>query len=134
MVSSTHTIDHLDGPASKKRRVDANDTQSLTNNREISVGITAYTTIEEPFSGVFKQKYADFLVNEITPDGTIARLGSVQVSGKDVTPKEPEETAKPAEARPEVCVSFPNKADDRSPMKTSWLFSNMLARILRSKF
>ena len=103
MVSS-HEIDHLDGHAPKKRRIDTNDTQCLTNDREVSVGITAYTTGEEPFSGIFKQKYADFLVNEITPDGTIVRLGSVQVSGKDVTPKLQEEIVKQTEARAEVCA------------------------------
>jgi hypothetical protein len=46
-------------------------------------------------------------VNEITLDGTIARLGSVQVSGKDVVPKE-QEAVKPVEieVRAEVRVSI----------------------------
>lgn len=45
--------------------------------RENDVGITEFTTGALPgFHGVIKERYTDFLVNEIAEDGTVVRLTS----------------------------------------------------------
>ncbi|KAH8821740.1 putative Multisubstrate pseudouridine synthase 7 [Xylogone sp. PMI_703] len=44
-------------------------------DKEAEHGILCFVNSENPgFSGVLKQRYTDFLVNEIMPDGTIAHL------------------------------------------------------------
>jgi len=43
---------------------------------EESVGIQQYTTNSDGFFGLFKNRFADFLVNEIAQDGKVVRLSS----------------------------------------------------------
>lgn len=41
---------------------------------ELEVGVTEYITSQPGFDGVIKQRFSDFQVNEISLDGTIAKL------------------------------------------------------------
>jgi hypothetical protein len=51
-------------------------TPSSTKSRlmEKDVGITEYISAHEGFNGIIKQRFSDFHVNEITADGSIAKL------------------------------------------------------------
>ncbi|KAH9205778.1 pseudouridine synthase [Leptodontidium sp. 2 PMI_412] len=64
--------------------------------KEIAVGITHFVNSENPgFQGVLKQRYTDFLVNEIMPDGTVAHLtndkATVRTKSTDL-PQKPQNT------------------------------------------
>ncbi|EFA08141.1 pseudouridylate synthase 7 homolog [Tribolium castaneum] len=47
--------------------------------REIDVGITEFINTFEGFSGVIKARFSDFQVNEIDPDGQIAKLTNLEI-------------------------------------------------------
>jgi tRNA pseudouridine13 synthase len=48
--------------------------------KEIRSGITAFVSQETPgFSGVLKQRFTDFLVNEILPSGEVLHLKGIAV-------------------------------------------------------
>jgi hypothetical protein len=38
------------------------------------VGMTVYSTPCAGFVGVFRERFSDFIVSEIAPDGTVAQL------------------------------------------------------------
>ena len=44
------------------------------------VGISSYANEHEGFSGIIKQRFSDFVVREISSNGVIARLNSIQCS------------------------------------------------------
>lgn len=49
--------------------------------KELKAGITVYVTPNTTgFSGILKQRYTDFLVNEILPDGRVLHLGKDDLS------------------------------------------------------
>lgn len=50
---------------------------------EPDVGITSYLTKNPGFSGVLKQRYTDFLVNEITQDGAVLHLTNSEILKSD---------------------------------------------------
>lgn len=102
---SNHT-DESTRPA-KRARLDDNTTPSLSTDttsaqapqaapkapvpsaidsdleREVRAGITEYICPDNlGFTGVLKQRYTDFLVNEITLDGRVLHLSSTEVEGK----------------------------------------------------
>lgn len=62
----------------------SNSTQNTSSQddqvqKEVSCGIKAFILPDVPrFSGVLKQRYTDFLVNEILPDGTVLHLKSLR--------------------------------------------------------
>lgn len=90
--------DHADGSArpAKRARLEDNLTsaqftptatatsqQDSELEREIRAGITEYVCPDNlGFTGVLKQRYTDFLVNEIGLDGEVLRLRSVGVEKK----------------------------------------------------
>ena len=54
------------------------------NDQEQAVGISAFASPETPgFSCVIKQRYTDFLVNEILPSGKVVHLTSLDASRKE---------------------------------------------------
>ncbi|KAF2469873.1 tRNA pseudouridine synthase D [Lindgomyces ingoldianus] len=66
----------------------SNLTSEAEIDREVKVGITEYICPDNlGFKGVFKQRYTDFLVNEILPSGRVLELRSVglgiEVKGKE---------------------------------------------------
>lgn len=70
------------------------DTSTNDNDleREIRAGITEYIHPDNlGFSGVLKQRYTDFLVNEIGLDGKVLHLTSVHAGGKQDTARQAEE-------------------------------------------
>lgn len=75
-------------PPTKKIRLDAPDTPSggLDKDRdtlkEIRSGITTFVNPNTPgFSGVLKQRFSDFLVNEIAPSGEVLHLTEIANPG-----------------------------------------------------
>jgi hypothetical protein len=68
---------HWRGSSKKQSKKPKN---SLTPNAnkprlmEKDVGITEYISTHEGFSGIIKQRFSDFHVNEITLEGSIAKL------------------------------------------------------------
>ncbi|ORY13865.1 pseudouridine synthase-like protein TruD/Pus7 [Clohesyomyces aquaticus] len=63
--------------------------------RELKAGITEYINPNDlGFSGVLKQRYTDFLVNEILPSGRVLRLMSVGLVGGENEKKERGENGK----------------------------------------
>ncbi|KAH7321647.1 pseudouridine synthase [Rhexocercosporidium sp. MPI-PUGE-AT-0058] len=66
--------------------------------KEIAVGITHFVNSENPgFQGVLKQRYTDFLVNEIMPDGTVAHLTNDKATVRTKKPQNTaQQSAKPA--------------------------------------
>ncbi|KAF2396377.1 tRNA pseudouridine synthase D [Trichodelitschia bisporula] len=87
------------------------DPDAALLEREIKAGITAYVNpAAKGFSGVLKQRYTDFLVNEILPSGKVLHLESLDmtvskpaaaVEGKPEVKEEVKAEPKP-EAKPEV--------------------------------
>ena len=72
----------------KKIRLD--DTQNIHDDKElqkeIRCGITAFISPNTPgFSGVLKQRFTDFLVNEIVPSGQVLHLNAIATSSKQQT-------------------------------------------------
>src|SRR6186713_1316194 len=58
------------------------------NRKEIEVGITAWVEESRPvLYGILKKRYTDFLVNEISSDGSVAHL-------RDLGARSPNEPAK----------------------------------------
>ncbi|RDW70150.1 hypothetical protein BP5796_08547 [Coleophoma crateriformis] len=61
--------------------------------REAEVGILCFVNSTNPgFSGILKQRYTDFLVNEITPEGTVVHLTDDRAPKFSQLPK-PDEAA-----------------------------------------
>ncbi|KAF2143347.1 uncharacterized protein K452DRAFT_325919 [Aplosporella prunicola CBS 121167] len=82
----------------------ANDANSEVE-REIRAGITAHVNPDAPgFAGVLKQRYVDFLVNEIVPDGRVIHLedvlGAKKPEEQAAEVKEEEAAEKQAEKEP----------------------------------
>lgn len=77
-------MSHWHGSSSKKNQNKRNNKNLLSpasiksRLMEKDVGITEYVSEHEGFNGIIKQRYSDFLVNEITPDGTIAKLTDLE--------------------------------------------------------
>jgi tRNA pseudouridine13 synthase len=59
------------------RKSEVKDTR--THRLECDVGITQYCSAHEGFSGILKQRYSDFLVNEINLDGKTVHLTSTEL-------------------------------------------------------
>ncbi|KAI4948236.1 hypothetical protein J4E91_006231 [Alternaria rosae] len=80
--------------------------------REVRAGITEYVCPDNlGFTGVLKQRYTDFLVNEIGLDGRVLHLKSTDVEDKKKAGKENVEKANGAgEKKPESAVAT-EKAD-----------------------
>jgi tRNA pseudouridine13 synthase len=66
--------------------------------KELKAGITSYISPDTPgFSGTLKQRYTDFLVNEILPSGRVLHLQSISApSNKQDQKPEPKKEPKQA--------------------------------------
>ena len=68
--------------SNKKNKRNNKNSLTPTSNKsrlmEKDVGITEYLSLHEGFNGIIKQRFSDFHVNEIMPDGTIAKLTSLE--------------------------------------------------------
>ncbi|XP_065829927.1 pseudouridylate synthase 7 homolog [Oscarella lobularis] len=84
-----------EGTEPKRRKIGADSVQSLVTEQELAtvsgghlreedVAIVEWVNRQSRFSGIIKQRYSDFLVNEIAPDGRVIHLTSLAV------PDEPE--------------------------------------------
>lgn len=75
------------------------------NLTEVEVGITEFVSKYEGFRGIIKDKYSDFHVHEIAPDGEITKLTTFSVAEfkkpavdiKELKASIPESTAKEVE-------------------------------------
>jgi len=112
--TSTASTGQSNGTAYANSSGNANSRDEAQLEKERRVGITAYVNpAADGFSGVLKQRYTDFLVNEVLPDGRVLHLenlspkkrkggeegvrqGQEQLNKQEVTTEEPakEETMK----------------------------------------
>ncbi|KAK9449855.1 pseudouridine synthase [Limtongia smithiae] len=67
------------GLAAEDIVIEAADTSATRGIQESDVGIVGYLGSHEGFRGVLKQRYTDFLVNEILPGGQVLRVEHVPV-------------------------------------------------------
>ncbi|KAJ9667165.1 multisubstrate pseudouridine synthase 7 [Coniosporium apollinis] len=66
--------------ADQSPKTTATYAQETQLDKEIRAGITAYVNPHAPgFTGILKQRYTDFLVNEILPSGQVLHLESLDV-------------------------------------------------------
>lgn len=73
--------------------------------KEARAGITEYVCPDNlGFTGILKQRYTDFLVNEIGLDGQVLHLKSTQVEKKQKEAKKEEEV--PVEVKPEEKIEI----------------------------
>ena len=81
--------------------------------REVRAGITEYVCPDNlGFTGVLKQRYTDFLVNEIGLDGQVLHLKSTEVVDKKKAGKEDVENTNGAgEKKPESTAATEEKVD-----------------------
>ncbi|RZF47760.1 hypothetical protein LSTR_LSTR006024 [Laodelphax striatellus] len=71
---------HRDEQQEERRREDRGRTGELMSIKESDVGITEYANQNlTGFTGILKQRFSDFNVNEIAKDGTIVKLTSLDV-------------------------------------------------------
>ncbi|KAF3929514.1 hypothetical protein ABW19_dt0202590 [Dactylella cylindrospora] len=92
---SSHQLDDADPAPPAKRLKSSNPTTSSTSptrpglverfiRSEESVGITEFLSPDSVgFQGLLKQRYTDFLVNEIDRDGNVLRLKSLHVEKRN---------------------------------------------------
>lgn len=82
--------------------------------KELKAGITAFVSPNTcGFSGVLKQRYTDFLVNEILPNGEVLRLDSVKLgSGAAVEGESLQTSRKGVEATENVERGDNDRATD----------------------
>lgn len=83
--------DECDGEK-KKFKSDAANLESVKHfiPSEATVGITEYIGRHKGFSGYLKQRYSDFLVNEIMPSGNVVRLTSLEGPPDDDAESDPD--------------------------------------------
>jgi len=81
--------------------------------REVRAGITEYVCPDNlGFTGVLKQRYTDFLVNEIGLDGQVLHLKSTEVVDKKKAGKEKAEATNDVDERkPESTAATEEKVD-----------------------
>lgn len=51
----------------------------MNNLKEVDVGITEFVGTTAPFTGIIKQKYSDFQVNEIDMEGNVVTLTDLSI-------------------------------------------------------
>jgi tRNA pseudouridine13 synthase len=83
--------------------------------REQKLGISAFVTGQlTPITGVVKQRYTDFLVNEVTPDGNVLHLQKTTYDRAGQNTKPQNDTAS-NDAGPKVGNGNDNKAGPTEP-------------------
>ncbi|KAK9343523.1 pseudouridine synthase [Lipomyces starkeyi] len=95
-------------PPSKRARIDAREPDqpaasatdgSAVGITEPDVGIIQYLGSHAGFSGVLKQRYTDFFVNEITPSGEVLRVKHVPAQAPPRPPQPKKEQHKKEEEK-----------------------------------
>lgn len=83
-VSSIMADEHPSSPPRKKVKLAETATaQPKMDLREDAVGISAFVNPDLPgFTGIFKKRYTDFLVNEVLPSGEVVHLTSTSLPGR----------------------------------------------------
>jgi len=98
--SATHTPSAAPPQATPGSARNAPSQIETDYEKEVRAGITEYITPENlGFTGILKQRYTDFLVNEIGLDGKVLHLKSTQPEKrkKDVKTEEQESVVRPEE-------------------------------------
>ncbi|KFY37287.1 hypothetical protein V494_04829 [Pseudogymnoascus sp. VKM F-4513 (FW-928)] len=115
-TTATPSIDSSGAHSIVKENMEKSKIAELTSNashsREREVGILRWVNEKNVgFEGVLKQRYTDFLVNEITPDGKVIHLTNLyppkqnkQQQPKPAEPPAPQEPVKAAETVESVSV------------------------------
>ena len=103
--SAAHTPSTAATPqAAPGSALNAPSTIETEFEKEARAGITEYVCPDNlGFTGILKQRYTDFLVNEIGLDGKVLHLRSTQVEKKQKLVKKEEDVA---EVRPEAKIEI----------------------------
>ncbi|KAA8899203.1 hypothetical protein TRICI_006372 [Trichomonascus ciferrii] len=84
-------------PETKRLKTESEDVSSDRGLTEGDVGITEYLSPElMGFRGILKQRYTDFLVNEVLPDGSVLHLTDLGLADKRDRRRERRELAREA--------------------------------------
>jgi hypothetical protein len=104
--------------------------------KELKAGITSYVSPDTPgFTGTLKQRYTDFLVNEILPSGQVLHLQDTSVPKveKKVEPLKSTATTSTETEEAKTSESNPSKPDADGKAKPGEK-SNLQVRNLNPKF
>ncbi|KAI4682777.1 uncharacterized protein J4E84_007242 [Alternaria hordeiaustralica] len=112
-LSTTSTAAPNTAPIPTASILSAPATIDTDLEREVRAGITEYVCPDNlGFTGVLKQRYTDFLVNEIGLDGQVLHLKSTEVVDKKKAGKEDvEKTNGTGGKKPESAVATEEKVD-----------------------
>ncbi|OCK84249.1 pseudouridine synthase-like protein TruD/Pus7 [Lepidopterella palustris CBS 459.81] len=108
-------------PKHSRPRLDSSNGMAAKNGqnsdseleKEIRAGITEYVSPENPgFTGILKQRYTDFLVNEILPSGQVLHLENLSVPSNEQGERE-----KKAESSLAVGVELANASTAKVEIK-----------------
>ena len=117
-----HDLDSDERPNKRPKVEDDNavpamDQQALDQDaQERAVGITTYVAPGEPgFTCVVKQRYTDFLVNEILPSGGVVHLTDFSVPKAAAAEAAPVETEKVSEPAIEALNGTTGAAEEAEP-------------------
>jgi len=112
-LSTTSTAAPNSAPISAASILSAPATIDTDLEREVRAGITEYVCPDNlGFTGVLKQRYTDFLVNEIGLDGQVLHLKSTEVVDKKKAGKEDvEKTNGAGGKKPESTAATEEKVD-----------------------
>jgi tRNA pseudouridine13 synthase len=119
-------------PPAKKVRLDdltpstsipaTNGTSVSQTAQEIAAGITEYVNPSLPaWTGILKQRYTDFLVNEVALQGNVLHLTSTKSAGKSREIKASEKTNAPKKDKVPK-VEEPVEVRAIACLLTSWGF------------
>lgn len=121
-ASNKRTVDSLntesiENESAKKQKIVQDLDKKLGGVTEIDVGITEFLNHKESntrIRGTLKQRYTDFLVNEIDPNGNVVHLTDLGFKAKELTEEEKkiiQEQERKAKERDESCsISDEDKA------------------------
>ena len=116
-MASKHALEADEYP-NKRSRLDGTDdvvTGPSQADQERTVGITAFVSPNAPgFRCVVKQRYTDFLVNEILPDGRVLHLTDLPEANK----KPQKEVKSPAENGAQAPSAKPTEVPELPKPKT----------------
>ncbi|RJE21787.1 pseudouridine synthase [Aspergillus sclerotialis] len=116
-LSTTETV--VSSDRAHTEPAPSNETEDAQLSKELEVGITQFVSSQNVgFSGIFKKRYTDFLVNEILPSGEVLHLKSIAAppSKDDKSASAPTEQPDKTQSKPdETMKDDANKDEAKEP-------------------
>jgi len=99
LFKTDYNINMAEDSKNAPTKTEASDTKKFTPLSEKDVGITEFVGDHKGFFGIIKQRYSDFLVNEVDSSGAICRLTDIEslppLPSLEAEEKVPQEPAEP---------------------------------------